>query len=80
MLDTKKTSSMETLIESASSKPVNYAYNYSSTITDDEFIDVAAPQQQRPMLPPPPQVDIPPTHPKQQPNDVSFVFKYTVMP
>lgn len=79
MLDTKKTSSMETLIESASSKPVNYAYNYSSAITDDEFTGAAAPQHpQRPMLPPPPQVDIPPTPPTQQLNDVSFVFKYII--
>jgi hypothetical protein len=61
---------METLIDSASSKTINYAYA-SSVIADDEFINAASPpHQQRPMLPPPTTSQDSPS-PPQLPNDVS---------
>lgn len=63
---------METLIDSASSKTINYAYT-SSVIADDESINAAAPPHQRPMLPPPNTSQESPTLP-QLPNDVSFVY------
>lgn len=73
ILDTRNSSSMETLIDPTGSKNVNYAYK-SSVISDDEFINaveaVAIPQQQRPMLPPPQTLDNLPS-PPQLPNDVS---------
>ncbi|KAL4120412.1 hypothetical protein QTP88_013109 [Uroleucon formosanum] len=68
ILDTK-TGSMETLIDSASSKTINYAYT-SSVIADDEFINAAAPPHQRPMLPPPPPTSQVSPSPPQLPNDV----------
>lgn len=68
ILDTK-TGSMETLIDSASSKTINYAYT-SSVIADDEFISAAAPPHQRPMLPPPPPSSQASPSPPQQPSDV----------
>lgn len=67
-MDTK-TGSMETLIDSASSKTINYAYT-SSVIADDEFINAAAPPHQRPMLPPPPPTSQVSPSPSQLPNDV----------
>jgi len=60
---------METLIDSASSKTINYAYT-SSVIADDEFINAAAPPHQRPMLPPPPPTSQASPSPPQQPSDV----------
>lgn len=78
ILDTK-TGSMETLIDSASSKTINYAYT-SSVIADDEFINAAAataaPPHQRPMLPPPPLTSQDSPSPSL-PNDVSLVHRVT---
>ncbi|XP_025202614.1 protein naked cuticle homolog 1-like isoform X2 [Melanaphis sacchari] len=64
-----KTGSMETLIDSASSKTINYAYT-SSVIADDELINAAAPPHQRPMLPPPPPTSQTSPSPPQQLSDV----------
>lgn len=90
ILDTKTSSSMETLIDSASSKTVNYAYASSVIAADDEFINAtaaaAAPlhrrhhqkqqeqKNQRPMLPPPISVTSEDS-PDSPANDVSL---YTI--
>lgn len=74
---------METLIDSASSKTINYAYT-SSVIADDEFINTATPPQQRPMLPPPPPTPpISQDSPQPLSNDVScllYVITYICVP